>query len=313
MKKPWRELEILISLIESALVPAGAVVKSPDKVEDLVTKKKREVDGSIRIQIGSVPILITIECRQRSKIDDVTWIEQLSKKKESLGAAKTLAVSKKGFSSEAIDLARREGIECRRIDDISVRDIKALVGLDGIIQTVASTELVGIKFGFYDSTDRFFRPTEEVRQQLVADGANAKVLWHEAFCQFISISQIVEAGKASGVDLHDVIPADGKRHRRVERIPVPPNTLRIATLIGDKHVREIEITLDLMVTKKPVTSVGFSYVKAESAVAHGLQGIVDMPTGEKIAVTVVREPNSREIRFSVSRAQKRGANDKDKS
>ena len=47
---------------------------------DKITNQPREVDASIRYQVGSVPILITIECRDRVAVQDSTWIEQLVQK-----------------------------------------------------------------------------------------------------------------------------------------------------------------------------------------------------------------------------------------
>jgi hypothetical protein len=119
----WREFERLAAFVEEVLGPKGASVKSPDKVRDLLTKRKREVDASIRYKIGSVPLLITIECRKRGRSQDDTWIEQLAKKKEKIGAAKTIAVSSNGFSSSALKTAEFYGIETRIIKEVSARDI----------------------------------------------------------------------------------------------------------------------------------------------------------------------------------------------
>ncbi len=66
MSKDWREFEKRVARIEAALAPSGAVVKSPDRVRDLVTGSYREVDASIRYKVGTVPVLITIECRKRT-------------------------------------------------------------------------------------------------------------------------------------------------------------------------------------------------------------------------------------------------------
>src|SRR5712692_9330561 len=89
-KAKSRMFEELIARIEETLVPQGAVVKSPDFILDKVTGSMREVDGSIRYQVGSTPILITIECRRRSTKDDARWIEQLRSKKEDIGALQTI-------------------------------------------------------------------------------------------------------------------------------------------------------------------------------------------------------------------------------
>ena len=59
-------------------MPTGAVIKSPDYIPDIFTGQAREIDVSIRCKIGSVEILITVECRDRVRTEDVTWIEQLA-------------------------------------------------------------------------------------------------------------------------------------------------------------------------------------------------------------------------------------------
>lgn len=125
MKKSeeWREFEILVAQIEEAASPHGAQVKSPDKIKDLVTGKMREVDASIKYKVGTTDILITIECRKRGRKDDDTWIEQLSTKRQKIGASKTIAVSSIGFTDSAIKTAKINNIELRTLKEISASDI----------------------------------------------------------------------------------------------------------------------------------------------------------------------------------------------
>src|SRR5262249_29084678 len=92
--KAWRVFESLVARIDRMLCTAGVTVKSADEIKVLVAGQMREGDASIRHQIGSVPILVTLECRRRGKMQDDTWIEQLDKKREKRGAAKTIAVSR---------------------------------------------------------------------------------------------------------------------------------------------------------------------------------------------------------------------------
>ena len=73
----WKEFEELVARIEETAAPRNAIVKSPDQIADIVTGTKRQVDASIRYLVGSVPILITVECKKRSRRQDVTWIEGL--------------------------------------------------------------------------------------------------------------------------------------------------------------------------------------------------------------------------------------------
>jgi hypothetical protein len=87
----------------------------------------REVDITLRGNVGSSPVLIAIECRDRTTRADVSWIEQLATKREDIGAHKMIAVSRKGFSEAAISLARKRGIETR-----SLREVLPVEGFDWI-------------------------------------------------------------------------------------------------------------------------------------------------------------------------------------
>jgi Restriction endonuclease len=129
----WREFEQLVARIEADTGPLGMIVTSPDRIRCKVTNRLREVDASIRSRIGSAELLITIECRRRSKVQDVTWIEQLATKKMAIGADRTVAVSASGFSAEVEKIADLRGISLRKLSKISVADINSLLRLDFVL------------------------------------------------------------------------------------------------------------------------------------------------------------------------------------
>jgi hypothetical protein len=87
----------------------------------------------MRSRIGTVDVLVTIECRRRSTVQDVTWIEQLATKKEAVGASHTIAVSASGFSQDAQRIASLYGISLRKLADIAIEDINALLRLDFVL------------------------------------------------------------------------------------------------------------------------------------------------------------------------------------
>lgn len=123
--KIWREFEKLVARIEQAASPRGVVVTSPDWIPGLTKENKpREVDASIRYKIGTADILITVECRKRSRKADITWIEQLATKRTNIGAAKTIAVSSEGFTESAKDSAKNLGIEVRTLSEVTLEDIE---------------------------------------------------------------------------------------------------------------------------------------------------------------------------------------------
>jgi hypothetical protein len=132
-KPGWREFEKLVARIEADAGPLGIKVTSPDRVRCKVTGRLREVDASIRSRIGTTEVLITIECRRRAKIQDVTWIEQLAAKKLAIGADHTIAVSASGFSVDAEIAAHRHGISVRKVSEVSTAEINSLLRLDFVL------------------------------------------------------------------------------------------------------------------------------------------------------------------------------------
>jgi hypothetical protein len=118
-----RSFEILVAQVEEALGPAGVKVSSPDRIPDARTGRKREVDASLRYTVGSVEVLVTIECRDRSRAPDITWIEQLHSKQLAIRASKTIAVSSRPFSKDALRVAQHHGIETRVLAEVTGADI----------------------------------------------------------------------------------------------------------------------------------------------------------------------------------------------
>ena len=81
-KAESKQFELLVARIEEAAAPRGAVVTSPDHIRDATSGQMREVDATIRFKIGTVPVLILVECRKRGRAEDVRWIEELTTKRD---------------------------------------------------------------------------------------------------------------------------------------------------------------------------------------------------------------------------------------
>jgi hypothetical protein len=114
----WKRFEEVAGRIEAHLAPTGAVVKLNDHLRDKKTGQLRQVDASIRYSVGSVEILITLECRRHSDPQDVTWIEQLAKKRENIGANATIAVASEGFFKTAGVSAAFENVYPRTLEEL---------------------------------------------------------------------------------------------------------------------------------------------------------------------------------------------------
>jgi len=238
----WREFELLVSRIEQLLVPKGAIVKSPDYILDKITGQKREVDASIQYKIGSVSILITIECRKRGNVQDDTWIEQLATKREKIGAAKTIAVSSKGFTKSAIKSAHLYGIELRRISEITDDEI-IKQWMENVIITIEYLDylLISVQFHF-DTGTRIegLQLSPEIQERIWKQNFEAEIIFAKDTNTSYTIGAIVKS-----LRLDEGIEVSSPTVRRVFSITLPKSAYYSFTNQGQIDVADIDITLDL--------------------------------------------------------------------
>lgn len=144
MSRKGRELERLVSILEKGLASEDIVIKSPDYIIDTVTNDKREVDISIRQNIGTTEILTIVECRDRIATEDVTWIEQLVTKVKDIEASRVIAASSSRFSKGAKSKAQHYGIELRTIDEISNENLDNWVIPCSLITIAMHHNIIGM-------------------------------------------------------------------------------------------------------------------------------------------------------------------------
>jgi hypothetical protein len=143
MPQPGRELEELVALLETSLLPINATVTSPDFLSDRVTGDPREVDVCVRMSMGSVELVVIFECRDRHAIQDVTWIEQLAQKRNDVLAARAVAVSASGFSQNAVRKARFLGIDIRTLEALEPCVLAELFRIEGFKLLLGRTMILG--------------------------------------------------------------------------------------------------------------------------------------------------------------------------
>ncbi|MDR3639164.1 MAG: hypothetical protein P4L84_35490 [Isosphaeraceae bacterium] len=296
MAVEWREFEQFVARIEKSLAPHGAVVTCPDRVKDLITGQDREVDASVRFTVGSVPILITIECRRRDRVQDDTWLEQLAMKRQKIGAAKTIAVASAGFTVPATVTASFTGIEVRTIGDITSEAMINWLKITGIEQVVGGMELVSFHSALYGEAAQLH---EDVMRQMEADAAYARVFFEVAKGDYVCLNDFVTSLQQGGLDLHAGVPGDGTKVRRQLALPIPPDSLQIMTETGPRFLSYLWIGLDVFAVKTfiPLPS-GFEYSNTEDSIVKGIEHRPDLP-GIDCIMTLVREPESEWIKLGM--------------
>lgn len=129
-------------------------VTSPAMLYDKTTNSKREVD--VLIEYNDEKNLrrrIAIECRDRKKIEDSMWIEQLTTKKEDLELDCIIATTTRTFTKNAIKKAAAHGIiieKAETVDETTIDNISSDLYLDLLFMKFEFVSL------FFKKDDKFY-------------------------------------------------------------------------------------------------------------------------------------------------------------
>lgn len=248
-----REFERLVALIETHAAPREAIVKAPDRIRDLRTGRLREVDASIRLRVGTADILLTIECRKRGRPDDVTWIEQLATKRESIGAAKTIAVSASGFSKSARNTASLHGIELRVLSEVGASEVEGWMTEAGAVHLFRLIEDVKCEVVLADRELEVSAEDSVLSHSLIASPFPAVVL-----LQFLELTQPNRFWS---------IPLDGTKTRLTFELDASAPDLIPLPLSPLPHPERSPLQIDIQGGRETVRSVRLSaLVSYEAAV-----------------------------------------------
>ncbi len=111
--RPGVRLETVVARIQQMMDPNSTVTHN-EWLNDRIGNK-RQYDVVIRGQFGGRPVLGVIECKDHSRKKGPETVEAFAKKTEHLGANLRLIVSTKGFTEQALRLAKHENIGCRSL------------------------------------------------------------------------------------------------------------------------------------------------------------------------------------------------------
>lgn len=255
--KAWQEFERLASDLESCAGSTSVTVKCPDRIRSLSTNRLREVDASIRVRVGSTEVLITIECRDRTRLEDITWIEQLVTKRAALGISRTIAVSAKGFTEGARQCAAHHGIELRHLAEISRDDILNWCQVPGIEAIEDHRHIRAVAFGI-DLADGCESPVRLGEHSLAPDIANAKTLIDAVSGQTLSAADLITIFARNRPAEYDSIvraTRDGTFHTLSLELP----RSRFQLCIDDQRVDLCKCVIEFTVTQRsslyPITRV----------------------------------------------------------
>jgi len=193
--------EQLVERIHRLLESMDAAVSWNDRIADPDNASQgRQIDITIRRGTH----LTLVECRLRRTAQDVTWIEELIGRRESLNAQAVVAVSASGFTRGASAKAERFGIV--------LRDFASLSG-EEVLQWGASKKFELRFIEFTDASLRFVLPRIPAPPYRIVSGAGKLVRDYRLFFQNAAKAvQDDERLARQGTQLQVTVPFQGPFH-----------------------------------------------------------------------------------------------------
>jgi hypothetical protein len=138
MPKRSNDYQRLVYLVKSH-VSVGATVTESKFLKDLVSGEDREVDIVIEANVGGHPMVLSIECIDRSRRAGKSWVEEMHSKHERLPTSKLVLASRAGFFEPALRKAASWGHETLSFANVSERMLGSfLAGFTDVHTTMVS-------------------------------------------------------------------------------------------------------------------------------------------------------------------------------
>ena len=297
MSRQGKDFEELIKTIETALAKGDVEIKSPDYIPDKITGRKREVDISIRTKVGSSPILVILECRDRVGQEDTTWIEQLATKKNDVGASLAIAITSSNFSKNALEKAKHYGIETRTYGKIDVNEIKGWLKFIEIPFITCSFVIDGLTIEFTDGTSLV--PNSE---ELNLSNEKTRIIIRLADNHKFTFRETVHS-VLGRTNIYDDVPTDGQFKKRSIAITAPENEagkwLRVIDNSEIKEIARFVFTLSLKreLEMKSISRIG-AYKSDDETLLENVEFDMDL-LGQEGTISIKKNKQTGALILSI--------------
>jgi Restriction endonuclease len=151
----WKRFERLIHQIHDQYAISGATIELDDHIYGQDSKTLRQIDISIRTQVGPYAILITVECKDHAQPLDVGDVGSFATLRSDVRANKGVMIATGGFTPAAVELARTYGIDTRTYLDTESEDWGTEITVPIVLER---TKLVRYSFKFSNVRSAPFLP-----------------------------------------------------------------------------------------------------------------------------------------------------------
>lgn len=297
MPRLGREFETLVSLLEKELGPQGVIVTSPDYIRGKMSGSNREIDISLRHQIGSSCVLLVIECRKRADSQDVSWIEQVASKIKDIGADKAVVVSSNGFTSGAKNFATANNIEVRTLEEVDVKEFGNWLGTNNMVITDYRVEFREINFDLpEDAPSEIKFDKNELRKVIEVKTPFFNIKGSDKKENFWSLWKRCDRER-----LYNGIIPNGAKIIRTVYIEIDPDLgiFQIPHLTGYVDIQGLKIVAELWIEESESSFKYRQYKNDDSILTEIAECKVTIENEEKI-VSLHRIPKGELAEFSLS-------------
>ena len=250
----------------------------------------REVDASIRYTVGTSPLLITVECRDRGRTQDITWIEQLITKKQNIGANLTIAVTPEGLTRSAMLLAKQNNIEVRLLKNLTSEEIlKWPLLTTGYETSIVQHVYLSGRMVFENDQSLTGVPLDmhpDVFQKFNVNVLDTPIIFR-ANDQSCSINQMIAEAERAGVKLDDGLTA-GETKKKHLVVKYEPRTNAAKTVSGMFFLQsfDVELEVKLYATARHTATVS-SYSRVDAPIAVVSEARIEIPSGPSFTITEI--------------------------
>jgi hypothetical protein len=177
----WKRFERLAYEIQTEFA-GSATVTLDDSIQGVDSKTSRQIDISVRQNIGQYSVLIVIDCKDYKNPVDVKSVEEFAGMVRDVRANRGALISSNGFTEAAINVAKNHGIETFRLVDTESVDWKSYAAVTALLER---TFVRGFQLEFV-ATGRFVLPyaAEELADLALKSGdgsdlGTAKTILHK--------------------------------------------------------------------------------------------------------------------------------------
>jgi hypothetical protein len=220
MPKRTNTFQTLVYLLKRHIEGNTKVVESAELV-DRATGSKREVDVCITTEVTGHIVVVSLECRDHKRPQNIEWVEQMYGKHSTLPTNHLVLVSKSGFTPQALAKAKLLGIETVVPDALTETEMSEFV------DRITRLSLIKVKFLDVENIYVVLSATETdgLEEIYLPSQARSMHVFNESGQLVGTMDGIIKKMMQANAELSEALPSVPSDARWFQIIAEPPELI----------------------------------------------------------------------------------------